>query len=134
MGGAKPRLAVALAGPYQAAQPPDVVVNGDIEGIEVQPGAPGHVGHPDRQRDPAGWPTAQHRRVRICAGYEVTVVVVGVPVREQREAGARANLQERQRLGEHCQRGQERGASGWFVGLRPAGQHGRRELAGPIRD
>jgi len=121
--GGEPVLAVALPRPHQAGQPADVVLAGDIERVEVEPGPPGDVRHPGRQRHRAAHGAAQRRRVRVAAGDPVAVVVVAVAVEQQGQPGAGADLDQRQRAGQRGERGQQGGAAGGLVRLGAPGPH-----------
>ena len=48
--GGQPRPAAAFTGPEQARQPADIVVAGDVERVEVEPGPPDDLGNPGWQR------------------------------------------------------------------------------------
>jgi hypothetical protein len=50
----QPLLAVALARPDQAVEPADIVVVGDVERVEVDPGPPRGTGRPGRGAHPLG--------------------------------------------------------------------------------
>ena len=119
----EPVLAVALPGPHQAGQPADVVLPRDIERVEVEPGPPGDVRYPGRQRYRAADGAAQRRRVRVAAGDPVAVVVVAVAVEQQGQPGAGADLDQRQRAGQRGECGQQGGAARRLVRLGAAGLH-----------
>src|SRR6202012_1979123 len=74
-----------LARPYQAFQPADVIVVGDVQRVQVEPGAPGDLGDLRRDGDRAQRSAAEDGRVRVRSGELATAVFVGVPVREQGE-------------------------------------------------
>ena len=115
--GGQPLLAVAFTRPDQAGKPADVIVAGDIQGVEVQPGPPGDLGDPVRQGHRAVRLAGQDRGQGVAAGDPVPGEIVGVAVEQQREPGAGADLDQGQRRAQLGQGGQQRGAPGRLVGL-----------------
>ncbi len=101
-GRSRPRCAasraVLLPGPDQQLEPAHLLGVGDVDRVEVQPGAPDDLGQRLRQRRrrprarSAGMPVAE----------AVAVVVVAVAVGQQAQPGARADLEQRQRLRERA--------------------------------
>jgi hypothetical protein len=67
-GGRQPLPAPGLAGPEQALQPADVIVVGNVERVQVQPGAPDDVGYLRGKRDRTKRSAAEDRRIRIRPG------------------------------------------------------------------
>ena len=72
--------------------------------------------------------------MRLGSGDPVPGIVIGVPLHEQGEPGAGADLQERQWFRKQCQGGQQRRAPGGLVGLRAPAEHGPGELVAPVGD
>jgi PaaX-like protein C-terminal domain len=103
-------LPAGLTGPDQAAQPGGVGVVAHVERVEVDPGAPDDPGQPIRQRHRAVRLAAQHQRRRVGAAQGVAGVVVAVAVGQQGQPGAGPDLEQRQRLRQGRQRGQQWGA------------------------
>jgi hypothetical protein len=124
--------AVVFSRPQQALEPPDVVIVGHVERVQVKTGPPGNLGNPCREGNRATRLAGQLGCLLVHAGYPITAVVVGVPVHEQGESRARADLNERQRPGEQRQGGQQGRAPGGLVGLRAPGAHGRGQFAASI--
>ena len=122
-GGRQLRGPVPFPRPDQAGQPAGIIVAGHVERVQVEPGAPGDHRDPGWQRDrPRGWQCSVGAcRVQAC--HLVPVVVVGVAVIQQGEAGAGADIDQRERLGQPGQRGQQNGAAGlvdWSGSAGPA--------------
>jgi hypothetical protein len=126
--------AVGLARPDQALQPAHVVIAGDVERVEVQPRAPGDLGDAPRQRHRAVRVAGDHRRPRVAAGDPVARVIVGIPVREQGEPGARAHLEEGKWLRQHSEQRKQGGAARGLVCLGTAGKHHRAQLGVSVSD
>ena len=109
--------AVTLPGPDQAGKPAGVVRAGHVQRVEVEPGAPADGRDPGRERHRPARIASQHGSVRVQARQPVPGVVVGVAVDEQVEPGAGAGLDQRQRLRQLGQGGQQDRAPGRLVGL-----------------
>lgn len=117
---------LVVLGPDQGLQPAPGVGVGGVNRVEVEPSPPDDGWNLVRQRDVAGSDAGQGQRALgrpdpVVDAWSGVVVTPGVV--EQAQAGAGANLDQSQRLGQECERGKERGAAGDFVGLRPPGSH-----------
>ncbi len=101
-----------------------------VDGGEVDAGAPGHVRRVERRRAAAAQLAGDpQRRVGIPRDRSCVVVGVVVPQPVQPRARADLDLRERPPAGDRRERRQQPGAAGGLVGLRAA--HGER--AGELR-
>jgi hypothetical protein len=100
-GGTQPFPAVIVLRPDQGLQPCSVLRIGDVEGVQVQPGPPYHLGKPPRRAEPLSIAVDD----RPALAHDVGAVPVAVTVRVQTQSRGGAHLQQPQRL---RQRGQHR--------------------------
>ena len=107
-------------------QPPDRVIIPHVDGAQIQASPPCDLRNRGRERNGPGNRTLQmDRRTHLADGSGSELVVEAIE--EQAQAGARTDLDERQRTGR--QRREQYGAASDLVGLRPAGAHQVADLA-----
>ena len=108
-----------LARPQEACQPGHVLLAADVERVEVYSRSPDDFRHSSRERYGANCPAVHRRGIRVQAAHSVAVVVVGIDVREERQAGGRSDFEEGEGAGEGGEGGHQDSAARRLVGLRP---------------
>lgn len=121
-----------MLGPDAGAEPGDVIVVGDVAGPQVEAESERDVGEGVGDRD--GPRTAHRDADRRGRADDRAVVRVLVAIGEEAQAGRGADLDQRERLGQRSEYGQERSASCHFVRLHGSPQQLRADVVPPLVD
>ena len=113
--------------PNQRLQPSHCGGRIDVERVEVEPAAPGHLRQRQRQGRCGARPTGKNQGRGCPSGLQpMPGMVVVIAIGQQAQPGRGADCDQGERLGQGGENGQQDRASGGLIGLRCATGRGTR--------